>query len=200
MERIKELIAAGELEAAKRLIIDRETKLSEEPSPHVRCLLKKQIMEMKSLYLSKMEKNLNSVKERDGINVDICSQPFLGSDRKRIISSLRSVKVDGMRCSEARIEDCFEIATGVIDSENSILIRNVRDSEIKCRASQVRLIDCHCISLTLFTRTGVYLQNSGDIAIKPLSSEPENLYKTVFDFTDPSGKNYRILDHSDVNK
>lgn len=194
MEKVKELIDAGDLEAAKRFIIDKEAELSEEPSVHAQCLLKRQIVEMKNLYLSKMEIALGNTKERGSIDIDIYRPVFERSNRKCVISNLNHTKVGYVNCSEAKIENCSGIAVELVDSANSILITNVKNSEIKCRASQVRLIGCQDVSLILFTKTGVFLQDSKGIAIRPLSSESGNLYKSVFDFTDPSGHNYTVLD------
>lgn len=194
MEKVKELIKAGDLETAKRLIIGEEARLSEESSIHVQCLLRRQITEMKDMYLSKIKIGLKNIRKKSSVDIGIHRQLFEGNERKCIISNLRSTKVDGLSCSEAKIEDCSDIVAELIDSANSILIKNVKSSEIKCWASQVRLVNCQDISLTLFTKTGVFLQDSRGITIRPLSSGPENLYRLVFDFTDPAGQNYTVLD------
>jgi len=192
MESIEELILNGDLETAKSLICDLEAKLEQEPSKSIQANLKQRISKLKELYFSKVSISLKSTKEKEDLAFEVSSQ-FTGNSEKFIVQNANMAKISAVTCSEAKIENCSNIKTKLITARNSIVLKDVKNADVSLKASQIRLVGCTDVKLRVFTRTGVFLQDSSEIQISPLSTEEGNLYRSVFDFTDPSGGNYSFL-------
>lgn len=192
MTSIEELILNGDLEAAKTLICGLEAKLEQESSKSIQSNLKQQISKLKELYFSKVSISLKSTKEKEDLTFEVSNQ-FTGNSEKFIVQNANMAKISAVMCSEAKIENCSDIKTELIAARNSIVLRDVKNADVLLKASQIRLIGCTDVKLRVFTRTGVFLQDSSKIQISPLSTEEGNLYRSVFDFTDPSGGNYSFL-------
>lgn len=195
MNRIKEIIGQNKLEEAKKLIEEIEKKLSEEPSDRIRNSEIKKIYELKKLYNEKIQLNTNKIIKKSYENVFFLtkSNAFDGSKEKLVFKNLKNCEIDSCNGLEVSIEKCNNITTKEIQVTNSILIKDVRDSKIIAKASQIRIIGCENIIMIVSTKTGIYLQDSTNIKICPLNKDIDNKYESVYDFNDGSCINYEIM-------
>lgn len=68
----------------------------------------------------------------------------------------------------ARIADSSEISVPFFRARTSCLISNVENSEMVFSAQQVRLSNCRSLTLWVYTKTGIYLEESEQIVVKDL--------------------------------
>ena len=197
MNKARDLIERGNLKEAKNIILELEQKASHEKSPYSQQLLLSQIHELKSLYVSK-ENVINfefvTLEQREVINTKI---NFESNNKKIHKKDLEAVVLEEIECNEAKFENCIGIEVVKIKCKQSLLLINIRNSRINCFAHQIRLINCENVTLTAFSATGIFLQESAKITIrKNLDYEgviPNN-YNHVSDFSDPFGESNYILE------
>lgn len=196
MDGIKKLIDEDRLEEAKDKITQLENRLTEEKAKHTQMMLIEQIRELKKLYIMKNQPNASEIERASNVSIPAITPRFESNERKQHVKNLRAQSLEPLKCIEATLENCTDIDVLDIQCEHSLLLVNVRNSKISCKAQQIRLIGCSNVILEAFTETGIFLQESTSILISqsPRFSElVGNNYKLVNDFTCPfSDENYRF--------
>lgn len=177
-------------------ILKKEEQFKEEKSEKIRSRLLNEIRNLSERYSKRNESVslvVDKINHHFGPGMVPQASRMLG---KKIITNLQNQQLAGLKCSELLIEDSKNIASQIMEVNGSLLIRNVQSSTIRSIAEQVRIKDCSNLELEIWTETGVYLENSTNISIQPLSCKRvgNNLYRNVIDFTSPSAvnKNYRF--------
>lgn len=192
MDTIKSAIEARELELAKEKILALEQKLAEEASPYTQSALKRQIAELKGLYSSKLQLGLASIELAEARTAE--SERTAKSKSSAAISGLRGVLVEAFNSRDAVLEDCECVETGRICCTGTLNLRRLRDSTVECHCTNLRVTDSRNVTLRVFTRTGVFLQNCQGVVIVPIPEEG-NQCRKVFDFDCPHGsKNYVVVE------
>lgn len=157
----------------------------------------KQIQELKAFYVSKSNSDVICIKNEVHHPMIELSPVFKTNDMKIHWKDLENQTVNESHCIEAKLENCKNITVEGLVCNTSLMLINVNESEIKCAAQQIRLINCNNIILHVFTETGVYLQDSTGVTVKKLDGfiiEAENKYDSVYDFSSPyDSKKFRIL-------
>lgn len=193
VDRIKKLIEENFLDSAKEEIKRMENELNNENSASRVCALKRQISDLKSEYSAKIEKKQFDISENQYLIENQCKKEFLQEDKKATFDDLSDQDIKRVLSSEIKFNRCFGITTETVEC-NSLVIQECCNSKIKAVATQIRLINCSDMSLEICTKTGVYLEKCTNIKIKKLGGYDNNEYRKVFDFTDPTGRNYEIID------
>lgn len=195
MNVIKQLIKDNKMEEAKSKIIELEVKLEQEQSRYQLIVLKKQIEELKNIYINNCKIYIPNI-END-IKLEIKETPtiFIGNKSKFYIKNKKDEIYEQIDTIEGKIENCENIVIRNFNCKGSLLLINVINSEIECNVNQMRLINCKNVVLKIFTMTGIFLQNSTDISIMKLNNMIGNKYKIVYDFSSPfKNINYKIKD------
>lgn len=198
MSGIRKLIEEGQLDKAKNEIFGLEAELSREKSKHVRMSLLKQIQELKQLYTSRITPDTSCIEGASRASVVELASTFQSNASKVFLRDLKAEVLDPFDCVEAKIEDCAGIKALNIICKTSLLLQNVTDSDIRCCAQQIRLINCKNVRLEAFSETGVFLQDSSSITVSKsdisYNSSVENKFNEVYDFSCPYGSvNYQVI-------
>lgn len=194
MDPISKLIQTNKLEDAKKKIKELENQLSEQLSAYNFTSIKNRIERLKKEYINQNIQTLNDIPNANKIYLPDNIAEFESNEQKICYKNINNKKIDKIHCLECKIEDCKYIKCEYIVCENGLTLMNVSNSEIICSVGQIRLVNSENVKLKIFTKTGIYLQNSTGIIIYRLGNGFNNKYDIVCDFTNPlSNKNYIIM-------
>ncbi|EPR78974.1 hypothetical protein SLOPH_1769 [Spraguea lophii 42_110] len=98
--------------------------------------------------------------------------------------------------NEIQIDNCYDISIKCIADE-SLVIRNTKNSIIICKAKQIRLEECINIEIIAYTDSGIFIEESNNIIIKEYLEEGldrnKNQWENVNDFSMPGSMvNYTL--------
>ncbi|ELA41414.1 uncharacterized protein VICG_01519 [Vittaforma corneae ATCC 50505] len=192
MEKIKDYIENGDLDLARKMIESLENKLAEESSSHTREILKSQILNLKRLYSSKLEISLHSTKysrQKSQLKLDMKSD-FSGNYDKLISKCINYQYFTDIQCKNIDLIDCNEIMVKMIECEETVFLKNVKNSEITLKTGHLRVSNCENLCLYVYSNSGIFILDSINIKIEPIL----NCKLKVFDFNSPfCSKNFQIL-------
>lgn len=223
---IQALIESEHMDTARQMIIQLESKLSAESSSTTRAAMLRRIDALKESFASKRLSTAVQLAsaEYSAASFDDTRETVVTAEASKnghgnsvIIGALHltafnattgklfrlrdstGLETDEVECQDARIENSRDIRVSNLRCKNSLLMIKVNNSVVEATAQQVRLTDCHDILLTVFTRTGIFLQNCSGIRIRKTScldaDGKANEYASVHDFTSPGSRaNYTIID------
>ncbi|KAM0674079.1 hypothetical protein GVAV_002599 [Gurleya vavrai] len=214
---ILEKIKSEEFEQAKDLIDQLENTLFNEKAKYNIRILRERIEKLKrdyflaitskngfSLRLDSFE-NTNKEIFKNLLSRDLALEKILDEKKEVIYSDKNCYKCINVNnknltipnVNQSLFENCTFIKTNIFTSNEYVFLRYVFNSEFSFVTKQVRLFDCKDLKLSIFTETGVVLENCKNIEIRKLDIETNqfNKYKHVRDFTSPfSNENYKVID------
>lgn len=198
MNELKELLDQNNLEELKKRIHEMEKDLSCESSLAEQQRLKALIYELKNAYFIKLESNIRVLNEKKQFEPEFYNS-FTGNEQKRYLKGLHNTSVVAFKCEELTLETSRFVRTEDIIIRDTFLLKDIFDSNIYCHTTNLRLINCHRVTIHAYTLNGVFLQDCTGITIDPLK-EPGNMCGKVYDFSSPvSKKNYCFVsDHEDA--
>lgn len=200
MDSLKQPIQNEELSQIKEKIKELENKLSLESSVYLQSSLKKQISELRDAYSSKYQFELSTIvqankenikeliilpiQEDSAFNSSTCNSNCVN------YKNLSNCKIESCNFKDITIENCESIKTDKIHCQGTLNIKNVHNSHIICHTAHLRITNSSELTLEVFCKTGVYLQDSCKITIIPTPLHGNNCSK-VFDFNCPrENKNF----------
>lgn len=192
MKKIKDYIESGNLDLAREMIESLEIKLTEEPSPRMHEILKSQILDLKKLYSSKLKLSFCNVKCAEQANQLKLStkNKFGGAYGKLVLDGINHKHFVNMQCKSIDLTDCDGVTAAMIECEETVFLKNVRNSTITLKTKHLRLSNCRNLYLYVFSHSGVFMLDSTNIKIEPIS----DCELKVFDFNSPvDSKNFQIL-------
>jgi hypothetical protein len=195
-EEIIENIKNGRKEEAEQQIRSLESDLRQEKTKYNQRVLKERIQRLKKIYLDSeeiMPPTTLSQRIKKPISFNIAD----GVESKRTEISNRNGEVILVGdVIEIIIKDCRDVHVPYFRSENSVYLKNIKDSTICCRGQQIRISGCENIILRVSTPIGVFMEESRGIKIMEFGEEgcEVNRYDNVHDFSNPlDDSNYTII-------
>lgn len=192
---ITQRIKDGDFDGARRDILNIENSLWAENSPHGRKVLLERVRKLKGIY------NSHNLVEASEVSL---KEPVLFAERRVKVDGVRNkqdvqnvcdsvVKLDS--CAEAAIENCSGCVFEHFECLGSVFLTNVKSCKISCSGQQIRMNGCTDVDLTVYTSTGVFIQDSRDITIRRHGDAEDNRFTDVHDFSSPfDERNFRIAE------
>lgn len=185
----------------KAKICDMENRMANESSIQMQKTLRKQLSELRNLYSSSLNLEISditpskceSLKDNKSSN----SNDVISNTQKESLSTphfknLSNFKIDGFDCVDAVVENCNFINSDLIKCKGTFNLKNTHNATINVHTTHFRITNSSDVILNVFSKTGIYLQDSTRIKIIPIQ-EPNNNCEKVFDFNSPlENKNFTI--------
>lgn len=193
-DEIIQMIKDGDLDRARREILDVEDSIRVEISAYNRRALLNRVKMLKEVYSECSTVGISKISLKKPIQFEERSNSVNSTKDKTYVRNVSCGRVRLKNCTEAVVENCSDAIFEYFECRRSVFFMNVKNCQISCSGQQIRISNCSNIELTVYTSTGVFLQNSTGIVIKKYGDDEGNRFENVCDFSNSfSDNNFKIL-------
>lgn len=187
-------IKEGDFEGARKIILNIEEGIREEPSLYSRKVLLEKVARLKDIYNTHNVVETPIIPSKNHTLFKKQENETDGIKNKRYVKDANNGVVAIEDSTEVVIEDCCNTVFPHFSCEKSVVLNNIKDCKVSCSGQQIRMNGCQNVELEVYTLTGVFLQSSKGIVIKKYGTKENNKFEDVYDFSSPfESRNYTIF-------